>query len=231
VFAFTPKVGGPAHHCDFYLTGCHKWLRAHLPMGLAFCPRRRSQDSIAQIQRDMVHTCELDDPLLAFTGQIEHGLQQSFTETVNLISLFSCRAAVSCQLKQPHPIEHGLSSCQANADLVCRATRGTDWTPLLPAESFRSAILLFRANPLGVRALRAERVREFFDRRQIALTSYRGGIIRLSMPGQPLTALHVAHLRSVLHKIPESAETTPAINLRNSTAISKRSPAQALMLQ
>ncbi|MEJ7640496.1 MAG: OpgC domain-containing protein [Singulisphaera sp.] len=25
--------------CDFYLAGCHKWLRSGQPLGLGFCPR------------------------------------------------------------------------------------------------------------------------------------------------------------------------------------------------
>ena len=55
--------------CDLYLAGCHKWLQAYHPMGLAFYGRRRSQFIIETALKDLVTAGQLDDPLLRFSKQ------------------------------------------------------------------------------------------------------------------------------------------------------------------
>jgi len=55
-------------YCDFYLAGCHKWLRAYEPMGLGFCGRESSQGFVKSVCDEMMESGELDDPLLHFTS-------------------------------------------------------------------------------------------------------------------------------------------------------------------
>ncbi len=59
-----------AESCDLLLTGCHKWLRAYHPLGLAFCCREQSEGFIQTVCREMVVRGELDDPLLSFATQL-----------------------------------------------------------------------------------------------------------------------------------------------------------------
>ena len=69
--------------CDFFVAGCHKWLGAGHPMGLAFQPRRGSQSFIEKLAGAMMVAGDLDDPLLTFTSHLERGRRDSFNETVD----------------------------------------------------------------------------------------------------------------------------------------------------
>jgi len=185
-------------YCDLYLTGCHKWLGAHLPMGVAFSPRLRSQEFIRQTKRAMIRSFELDDPLLAFTDAVERDAQTGFSETVNLISLFSCRAAVADCLDRHDPVSDLLRRRRLNADNVCELTAGTSWAPFVTRDSFRSAILLLRARSHLLRTISPADTRAFFASRGLALTTYAGGLIRLSMPEQPVCSSQLGYLGSIL---------------------------------
>lgn len=82
--------------CDLYLAGCHKWLGAYQPLGLAFYGRRRSQGLIETVLAESLESADLDDPMLSFVEQhCRHDSGQIHGETINLSSLFSCQAAVS----------------------------------------------------------------------------------------------------------------------------------------
>ncbi|RUL87984.1 aminotransferase class V-fold PLP-dependent enzyme [Tautonia sociabilis] len=181
--------------CDIYLAGCHKWLGAGNPTGLALWPRRRSQGFLRTTYDQMVATGELDDPLLLFTRQLQGEALESFGETVGLAGLFSCAAAVT---------EHGdrdegrlrLEARVANARALAAAMAGTGWRPLSPAPSLRSGILLAQAEGPEVRSAPPGRIRAAFQRRGIALTTYDGGLARLSMPAAPWEADALDRIRS-----------------------------------
>ena len=72
------------HSCDLYLAGSHKWLRAGLPLGMAFGPRPNSRGLLRMLCEEMIAGMELDDPLLFLTRQIERDALEPFGETVNL---------------------------------------------------------------------------------------------------------------------------------------------------
>ena len=82
-------LGLADEYCDLLLAGCHKWLRAYQPLGLAFCCRRSSERFVAENQQEMLASGELDDPLLTFTAQLEHEATESYSETVNLSPMFT----------------------------------------------------------------------------------------------------------------------------------------------
>jgi hypothetical protein len=90
-------------YCDLYLTGCHKWLQAYQPMGLAFYGRRRSRLQIETAASHLLRTGELNDPLLQFSTQLESHALDDRTETVNLACLFTCQGAVGRCPGDPHP--------------------------------------------------------------------------------------------------------------------------------
>jgi aspartate aminotransferase-like enzyme len=171
--------------CDFYLTGCHKWLGGHLPLGIGFLPNPATAADIARRTTELVERRRLDDPLLAFLQSIETERTRRFTETVNLSPLFSCRGAMEDQFTDG-PIAGRLRRRLANSDLVRRIARMTAWKPLMPMQEFRSASVLLRSTSAAVRRLAPDRVRSLFHERGIRLTSYAGGVVRLAMPSVPL---------------------------------------------
>ena len=87
-------LGRDAASYDLILAGCHKWLRAYHPLGLAFCGRAQSERFIVKLSRTMLSDRELDDPLLRFAAELESGDGNRFSETVGLAPLFTAAAAV-----------------------------------------------------------------------------------------------------------------------------------------
>ena len=136
--------------CDFYLAGCHKWLGSHLPLGIGFCPNPTTQAEVHQRCADRVEARKLDDPLLAFLTSIDTGRIRRFTETVNLSPLFSCRGALEDQFIEG-PIAGRFRRRMANAGLVQRIARMTQWIPLLPDGEFQSASVLLQAKSSTIR--------------------------------------------------------------------------------
>jgi selenocysteine lyase/cysteine desulfurase len=187
--------------CDLYLTGCHKWLQAYHPMGLGFYGRRRSRSFIETVLAEMTGSGQLDDPLLGFSGQLESGAPAGTVETVNLAALFSCQGAVADALALPGLPAGSLGSRLDTLTTAAELAAASGWRPLLPEPALRSGILLLEADREGVRARPAEEVRAAFSDQGVALTSYVGGRIRLSMPPNPWRPGEAEHLRTALRLI------------------------------
>jgi hypothetical protein len=171
-----------AGYCDLYLTGCHKWLGAHHPMGLGFYGRRRSRRAIDMIVTEMTETKDLDDPLLRFSALLETGTH-GVTETLNLIPLFTTRAAVE------DAVANTTASCRMeNVLSVAAIAPAVGWRPLLPNEPLRSGILLLEAERSATRAISPDALRTTLRDCGVAATTYEGGLIRLSMPLAAFTA-------------------------------------------
>lgn len=184
--------------CDIYLAGCHKWLGAGHPTGLALQPRRSSQSFIEGLAQKMIASGILDDPLLTFTGQLERGHQDPFSETVDLAGLFSCGGAVAAELTCPVTTAARLESRLVNADLVGEAARASGWKPLHPDPHFRSGILLLQSHDPDVRAAPAEQLRAGFQRHGVAVTTYPCGLARVSLPCKALAGRELDRLRRAL---------------------------------
>jgi Aminotransferase class-V len=178
-------------YCDFYLAGSHKWLGAHCPMGLGFYGRKRSRGFVETILDKMLAIGDLDDPLLRFVTQLEARTGSGTTETVNLLPLFCCQGAVA----DAHRVDGAKRF--TNVDEAVRVAQGTGWAPLLPAHTFRSGILLLQAERAATQQIPPDVLRSSFRCRNVALTTYEGGLLRLSMPEQSwrtcdLDTLHCA---------------------------------------
>ena len=171
--------------CDFYLGGCHKWLGSHLPLGISFFPNPATAVNVERTCNELLDRRILDDPLLAFLESIQAGRQRRFTETVNLSPLFSCRGSVEDQYIEG-PLAERFRRRLVNAEMVRRIARMTGWIPFLPDEEFRSASVLLRPTSAVVCGCNPALLRERFHANGIALTCYDHGIIRLSMPSDPL---------------------------------------------
>jgi hypothetical protein len=180
-------------YCDLYLAGCHKWLGAHHPTGLGFYGRPRSRREIDAVVANMTEAGELDDPLLRFSAQLETGAHGAM-ETVNLMPLFTARAAVA------DAGAAGASLRAENAVAVAALAPEAGWMPLLPDPALRSGILLLEAERTAVRSLPPDTLRTHLRDADVAATVYDGGVVRLSMPTVALADAELERLSMALHR-------------------------------
>ena len=182
-FAHAPTTLGEGF-CDLYLTGCHKWLRAHQPMGVAFCSHERSKRLIEQ--SILRHCCSATvvDPLLRFLQQSESDELNMMTETTNITPLFSCHGAILDVLSERRQRDAEFWTRLTNAADLAHAIVGSGWTPILPHRDFRSGILLLQGIGSATRSKSPQALRHFCLTHGIAITAYDDGLIRLSMPSR-----------------------------------------------
>jgi hypothetical protein len=191
-------LGLTAEYCDLLLTGCHKWLRAYQPLGLAICCRAASEDYIVNTCSEMSARKELDDPLLSFTGQLERDRLEPFSETVNLAPLFTAAAAVRGMIRSPRTKQAEFASQLDNSDKVAERSSDSGWHPVRQSMPLRTGMLLLEAGDRETRAARPERLRQRFFSRGVALTAYDGGIIRASLPDHRMSAAEVGQFQAAL---------------------------------
>ena len=191
-----------AESCDLLLTGCHKWLRAYHPLGLAICCRARSERDIITICREMFHRGELDDPLLSFTTQLEGENLERFSETVNLAPMFTAAASVRAMMRSDRTKYAELSAQIDNAEQVAQRSSATGWRPIRPANPMTTGILLLEATDRQNRVAPIDRLREHFLAGGIALTAYDGGVIRISLPDRLMSpGAHIIVRKALSHCI------------------------------
>jgi selenocysteine lyase/cysteine desulfurase len=184
---------------DALIAGSHKWLASYRPLGMAtFGGRVSPRPSLPAAVASGVGA--VDDPLLNLVTRREEGWTDASSETVDLGSVFAARAAIAQALARD-PGDAGFAIRRQNADLVAEAAAGCGWSPLRPDESMRSGILLLRSRDMADPGLSAELVRRRFHELGLILTCYSGGIVRMSMPGQPLCPRDVDRIRRVLRRI------------------------------
>ncbi|AMV24210.1 Aminotransferase class-V [Gemmata sp. SH-PL17] len=181
-------------YCDLYLTGCHKWLGAHYPMGLGFYGRSRSRSAVDTAGTRMAATGDLDDPLLRFVAQLETG-EFGAIETLNLTPLFTTRAAISDAQPQ------SMMFRAENMRVVTELAPPTGWKPLLPDQPLRSGILLLEPERAAVRSVSPDTLRTALRDAGVAATTYGGGLVRLSMPATEFTSAEREHLSRALHTV------------------------------
>jgi len=180
---------------DLYVTGCHKWMQAYLPMRLGFCCRHETQGFMKDVCEEMLERRRVDDPLLRFTRQLDSDDFDPFTETANLLPLFACAAAVAGQLNVQVYASRRLEYQFENGRQLDVLSADTSWRTLFPGPEFRSGVVLMQHQDPSVRGLEPDRIRSQFRDRGVTLSAYERGIIRLSMPTRPWSAeeLHVLH--------------------------------------
>lgn len=191
-------LGLGGEYCDLLLAGCHKWLRAYQTLGLAFCCRRSAERLVVETYADMQSRGELDDPLLAFTNQLEGEATDSYSETVNLAPMFTAAAAVRRMLSSPHAKREELDAQMANADRLADVAPEAGWQPARPALPMQSGILLMDPRRQDTRIARANVIRERFLASGVALTVYDGGTVRASLPDRVFAGAELDLLQTAL---------------------------------
>src|SRR5439155_16315415 len=132
-------------YCDLYLAGCHKWLQGFHAMGLGFYGRRQSKAVIETLLEHLLSSGELNDPLLRFTRQLETATLDGVSETVNLIPLFTCQGAAAEALESLSPLAALLAMRTTNVIQAAAVADECGWHSILPAQPFRTGILLLQA--------------------------------------------------------------------------------------
>ena len=172
-------------HCDIFIAGTHKWLQGHLPMGVAYVPRAGFLE-VDRSVRHMLQSGEVDDPLLDFVEGLLSGKLQRFSETVNLASLFTCRAAVADGPVDPESVARRFGGRSHNAARVRSVAAECGWT-VLP-ELMPTGIVMLQSTCPRVRQSDPTWVREFFAGFSISVSTYEDGSLRLAMPSEPISA-------------------------------------------
>jgi selenocysteine lyase/cysteine desulfurase len=162
---------------DFYLAGCHKWLRAQHPLAVAVFAEPLTGQRLRRSIRE--HSPgELIDPLLAFTWQLE-GCKRNwprFGETVNVTPLLTARAALA------DPTAGALWTISLNCSRIEKAAATTGWERVATHPHLSSGILLYRPVDTAMRQRTPETTRAKFHQHGVALTAYDGSVLRLSTP-------------------------------------------------
>ena len=185
--------------CDLFIAGCHKWLRAYQPMGLAFYAREKTRDYIERTAETMIRGFEIDDPLIRFSRQLETGSTDGYTETVNISPLFSCCGALDDSASKAREQQQILRSRHTNADVISDAAMQTGWEPVRPAAEMQTGILLLQSQRRSIRQAERDVLRATFQERcGMTLTAYDDGLIRLSMPDRPFAGSDVDQIRKSL---------------------------------
>jgi len=188
-----------SHECfDLYLTGCHKWLSALLPMGIALYGKRRSAEYIEATLDELITDGGLDDPLLRFARQLAKGKLDTISETVSLSSLFSAQAAAMEFMAPGQSPADRLQLRRVNRASAAVIALSCGWRPLVDEPSFQSGILLLEAERPSTRKLSSQDIRESLFAAGVAATTYDGGLVRLSMPDYALQDHHLDHLMFAL---------------------------------
>jgi hypothetical protein len=179
-------LGLADEYCDLLLAGCHKWLRAYHPLGLAFCCRQSTERLIAATLAETQAKGEIDDPMLTFTNQLETESTEIYSETVNLVPMFTAAAAVRRMLHSARAKQEELATHMTNADRVADQAAVTGWHPFRPTMPMQSGVLLLESKIPETRQVPADYLRQRFLTNDIALTVYLGGLLRVSLPIQPV---------------------------------------------
>lgn len=135
----------------------------------------------------------MDDGLLAFIEQLR-GAANIQSETVNLCPLFS---AFGAQENAKQPTADSVKAQMQNARKVIRIAERTGWYAEMPENAFRCGILLLQL-PKQQRQIPASQLQQVFSDQSTFLTAYDRGMVRLSLPTEPLSAEDLERLECAL---------------------------------
>jgi hypothetical protein len=171
-----------AGFCDFFIAGCHKWLGAYQPLGLAFYGHPRSRAYVEQATQRLQRSGMIDDPLMRFITQLQGCTLGRYGETVNLVPLFSCQGALQDAASTPPSL--ALPTRVANADHLVGMIASLGWRPVRPAGDLRTGILLGQSEAKSSRNVCPESLRRLFHESGLAVSTYPKGLVRVSLPAK-----------------------------------------------
>ncbi len=175
--------------CDIFLAGAHKWIRAGNPLGIAIYGRDRSKTWLQQCLASHGSENRVDDPLCRFvTSLTSDTLNCQLSETVSVSPLLTCRAALADLARSKQLRRRHWTYQRWNRRQVEQIASRAGWTSLSPGEEHTTGILCIKSRHRSGKIGDGHRLRDRFASRGIAATCYDNGIVRMSMPKQPLDA-------------------------------------------
>ncbi len=178
-----------AAHCDIWLAGCHKWLGAHQPLGVAVLGNPASATGLHEALVADCRTSLGDDPLLRFLLHLDDQGVDDVPETVNLAPLFTAWGALLDSDSSPAAQMHRFAARQENATRIATIARDCGWSPRLAHPSLRTGILLLQSTREAIFRLSARELEVVMAEGGVTLTGYGGGLVRLSLPARSIRAL------------------------------------------
>ena len=176
-----------ATEVDLTITGCHKWLGASLPLGVAIAGSTLVAEQLHCLLSPSEAFPAWHDPLLMFTEQLCRGQVDLFSETVNVTPLFTANAALAAGRTRTTLLEMEAYQRHRNMENILNLFSESNWSLVQPHPSLRSGILLARSHNACRQHTEPESVRKHFHQQGIALSAYAGGLIRLSLPSDVLS--------------------------------------------
>ena len=187
--------------CDVLVTGCHKWLGAHLPMGVAVAGNSLAAEQFRCVVSSGDAPTLCSDPLLLLTEQLQSGCVNRYTETVNIVPMLAAYAALSTGQAAPVNSQTEFSQRLANSDRAAECLSGSSWSPVRLNQTTRSAILLASSNHASIQQMAPDTLQSHFRNHGIALSAYPGGLLRMSMPLAIMQQSHLDFLSSAFHAV------------------------------
>ena len=190
-----------ADAADVTIVGCHKWLGAHLPMGVAVAGNPVIAEQLRCVMANRESSGRLHDPLLSLTEQLLSDHVNRYSETVNVTPMLTANAALSANQAAPARLNSAYQERLLNLDFVLDCFSGSSWTPRRLHSSMRSAILLANGPSTSDGHSDPDERQARFRGDGVALTAYRNGSIRLSMPSTQMSDEHRACLTEALNHV------------------------------
>lgn len=187
--------------CDVLVTGCHKWLGAHLPMGVAVAGNALAAEQFRCVVSGVDDSTLCSDPLLLLTEQLQSGCVNRYTETVSIVPMLAANAALSSGHAAPMNSRSEFSQRLANSDRAAECLSGSSWSPVRLNDTTRSAILLAATNHASIQQLAPDTLQSYFRNHGIALSAYQGGLLRMSMPLENMQQSHLDSISNAFHAI------------------------------
>lgn len=178
---------------DFLVAGTHKWLGSYSTLGIGVAPQLTGSAAIEVNIQQALRDSFTDDGLLAFIEQLR-GTAGVQSETVNLCPLIS---AFGAQDNSRQPTVDSITAQLRNARRVIRIAERAGWYAELPENEYRCGILLLRL-PKQQQQISASQLQQIFADRSVSLTAYDRGLVRLSLPVEPLDANALERLEHAL---------------------------------
>lgn len=199
---------GIADCCDVLVTGCHKWLGAHLPMGIAVAGNSLAAEQFLCVINGSRHSTACDDPLLQLTEQLQTSRVSRYSETVNILPLLTANAALEDGQRRRFTIDAQYRQRRHNAGLVADSLATSAWRPVRVDDTVHSAILLAQRADGCNSEPNPETVQSSFRQQGVALSAYPGGLLRFSLPSHSLTPDHVDQLAQAVQTVGRQFQRT-----------------------
>jgi hypothetical protein len=135
---------------------------------------------------------------MSFSEELETTRSKRFGESVAVSSMITANAAVCDAVEGPRNNDEAITH---NRELIASAaTSDGRWRLLTPGQVASDRIMMLQSRTAS-RTVSSDRLRERFHSQRIAVSTYRGGRVRISLPATPLQSEHELQLKSAFESI------------------------------